>query len=63
LRETGEEDVRDTVIIEGDPPLRFTIPAGVRGDTATCAMLTYAIPIIVAAPPGLRAMADIGPVS
>jgi 4-hydroxy-tetrahydrodipicolinate reductase len=59
----GEREVQDTVIVEGEPPLRFTIPGGVNGDIATCAVLTNAIPVVVDAPPGLRTMADIPPVS
>ena len=59
----GEDDVQDTVIIDGDPSLRFTIPGGVNGDVATCAILTNAIPVVVNAPPGLRTMADVPVVS
>jgi 4-hydroxy-tetrahydrodipicolinate reductase len=55
----GEDDVQDTVIIAGEPDMRFTIPGGVNGDVATCAILTNAIPTVVAAAPGLRTMADI----
>ena len=59
----GEEDVQDTVIIEGEPDIRFTIPGGVNGDVATCAILTNAIPAVIEAAPGLRTMADIPAVS
>ena len=59
----GEEEVQDTVVIEGEPGMRFGIPGGVNGDMATCAMLTNAIPAVVAAAPGLRTMADMAPVS
>jgi len=59
----GELDVQDTVIVDGEPPLRFTIPGGVNGDIATCAVLTNAVPVVVSSPPGLRTMADIPPVS
>jgi len=59
----GEQDVQDTVIVEGEPDMRFTIPGGVNGDVATCAILTNAIPVAVEAAPGLRTMADIPPVS
>ena len=55
----GEPDVRDTVIIEGEPPLQFTTAGGVNGDTATCAILTNAIRTVAAAPPGLWTMADL----
>jgi 4-hydroxy-tetrahydrodipicolinate reductase len=59
----GEQDVQDTVIVEGEPDMRFTIPGGVNGDVATCAILTNAIPVAVEAAAGLRTMADIPPVS
>jgi len=59
----GEEEVQDTIILEGTPPLRFTAPEGVNGDVATCAILTNSIPVVVAAPPGLRTMADLPLVS
>jgi len=59
----GEEEVQDTVILEGTPPLRFTAPEGVNGDIATCAILTNSIPVVLAAPPGLRTMADLPLVS
>ncbi len=59
----GEEDVQDTVIIDGEPPLTFTNPGGVNGDIATCAILTNAVRSVLAAPPGLRTMADIAPPS
>ncbi len=55
----GEREVQDTVIIDGEPPLRFTAPGGVNGDIATCAILTNAIRSVAAAPPGLHTMADL----
>ena len=55
----GENDVQDTVIVDGDPPLRCTLPGGVNGDIATCAILANAIPAVVSAAPGLRTMADL----
>jgi len=57
----GEPDPQDTVIFAGVPDLRFTVPGGINGDIATCSMLTNAIPTVIAAPPGLRTMADIQP--
>lgn len=59
----GEPDPQDTVIFGGVPELRFTVPGGINGDIATCSMLTNAIPTVIAAPPGLRTMADIPPPS
>ncbi len=59
----GEEEPHDTVLIKGTPPLRSTIAGGVNGDVATCAILTNAIPTVLAAAPGLHTMADIPPVA
>jgi 4-hydroxy-tetrahydrodipicolinate reductase len=49
----GAADPRDTVIIDGDPSLTVTVPGGVHGDVATCAIAVNAIPRILEAPPGL----------
>lgn len=57
----GEQEVQDTVIIEGIPSLRVSIPDGVHGDIATCSILTNAIPTVLAASPGLHTMADLPP--
>lgn len=57
----GEPEVQDTIIVDGEPPLRFTLPGGVNGDIATCAILTNAIRTVVEAPPGLWTMADLPP--
>lgn len=59
----GEPEPRDRVHIVGDPEFAATIPGGVNGDVATCAIVVNAIPNVVAAQPGLRTMADIEPVS
>lgn len=53
----------DTVEIQGDPVIRSTIPGGVNGDTATCAIVLNAIPQVLGASPGLHTMADISLVS
>jgi 4-hydroxy-tetrahydrodipicolinate reductase len=55
----GHPDPRDTVIIDGQPPIRSTIEGGVNGDVATCSMVINAIGAALAAPPGLRTMIDI----
>ena len=59
----GEPDPRDTVRIEGEPTFESTIPGGINGDVATCAIIVNAIESIVRAPAGLRTMADMPPVS
>ena len=55
----GHPDPRDTVIIDGTPPIRSTIEGGVDGDVATCSMVINAISAALSAPPGLRTMLDI----
>ncbi len=57
----GEREAQDTIIIEGEPPLRFTAPGGVNGDTATCAVLTNATRTVLKATPGLHTMVDLPP--
>lgn len=59
----GEPDPGDRVIIEGTPGIDLAIKEGVNGDTATCAIIVNAIPVVIQAPPGLRTMADINPIS
>jgi 4-hydroxy-tetrahydrodipicolinate reductase len=59
----GEGENRDTVRIEGEPPLRVEIPGGVNGDAATCNIMVNAIHAVQGAPPGLRHMADIPPIT
>jgi len=59
----GEPDARDRILIQGNPDIDMTISKGVNGDTATCAIMVNAIPVVVRAPAGLRTMADIAPIS
>lgn len=54
----GLEGARDTISVEGRPPVQLTIE-GVHGDIATAAMVVNAIPRVVDAPPGLVTMADL----
>ena len=59
----GEPDPRDRIVIQGNPDIDMTISKGVNGDTATCAIIVNAIPVVIQAQPGLRTMADIAPIS
>ncbi len=59
----GEPKPRDRVLIQGTPSIDMAIEEGVNGDTATCAIIVNAIPVVIQAPAGLRTMADINPIS
>jgi 4-hydroxy-tetrahydrodipicolinate reductase len=59
----GEPEPRDRVLIQGTPSIDMAIEQGVNGDTATCAIIVNAIPVVIQAPAGLRTMADISPIS
>lgn len=51
----------DAVHVEGSPELRCRIDSGVPGDIATASLTVNSIPRVLAAPPGLRTMADLPP--
>lgn len=55
----GEPGSHDTVEIEGDPRIVSTIPGGVNGDVATCAITLNALQSILRARPGLNTMLDL----
>ncbi len=55
----GEPQSFDRVEIFGEPDIESTIPGGVNGDIATCAITINALRSIVGAKPGLRTMTDI----
>jgi len=59
----GEPDPRDRILIQGTPSIDMAIQEGVNGDTATCAIIVNAIPVVIQAPAGLRTMADINLIS
>ncbi len=59
----GETHPRDRIHILGTPEIDLTIAGGINGDVATCSIVTNAIPVIHHAPPGLRTMVDIAPIS
>ncbi len=52
-------DPRDEIIIEGKPPVSVIVRGGIQGDLATAAIVVNAIPVVVAAPPGLVTMAQL----
>lgn len=55
------EDPVDRVRVEGDPSFVAEIPGGLHGDVATCAIVANAIPLVRAAPPGLRTVLELPP--
>lgn len=55
----GAPDSYDAVRIAGKPALSVRIEGGVHGDIATAAIVANSIPNVIAAPPGLRTMADL----
>jgi len=55
----GEPDPHDTVEIQGSPSITSTVPGGVNGDVATCAITLNAVESILRARPGLVTMLDL----
>jgi len=55
----GAEGSEDRIEIDGTPPLVVRAEGGIFGDTATVAALVNAIPLVLAAPPGLRTVLDL----
>jgi 4-hydroxy-tetrahydrodipicolinate reductase len=59
----GETEPQDKIQIDGQPPIVSTIPGGINGDVATCAITINAIKQVIRAAPGLKTMADLPVVS
>lgn len=59
----GETRPRDRIRVFGIPEIDLTVAGGINGDVATCSIVANAIPAVHRAPPGLRTMVDIPPVS
>jgi hypothetical protein len=55
----GCPDPRESIVIEGDPPIDLTIKNGVHGDIATAAVVVNCIPKVIAADSGLATMKDL----
>lgn len=55
----GAQNPHDAITIEGDPPVHLIIKDGIFGDLAAVAMLINVAPIVIAAEPGLKTMADL----
>lgn len=59
----NEPKPRDVVEVFGEPTFVSTIPGGVNGDIATCAIAINAVRQVLRASPGLKTMVDIPGVS
>jgi 4-hydroxy-tetrahydrodipicolinate reductase len=55
----GAPDPRDSVDIDGDPPVQMTIGGGLHGDVATAAIVLNAASSVIRAAPGLASMAEV----
>ena len=55
----GAPDPRDSVAIDGDPPVQMTIAGGLHGDVATAAIVLNAASSAIRAAPGLASMAEV----
>jgi len=55
----GAKEPRDSVVIEGVPPIDMTIRGGLHGDLATAAIVVNSIPKVLKAEPGLLTMKDL----
>jgi 4-hydroxy-tetrahydrodipicolinate reductase len=55
----GAEEPRDTVEVEGEPPIDLTVEGGIFGDTATVGMLVNVAPLLSEVTAGLKTMKDL----
>jgi 4-hydroxy-tetrahydrodipicolinate reductase len=55
----GEKESFDSIEINGTPSIKSTIPWGINGDIATCAIIINATRSIVKVEPGLKTMLDL----
>lgn len=55
----NEPGPRDTIEIKGEPDITSSIPGGVNGDIATCAITINAMRSVLNSTPGLKTMAGI----
>ncbi|HJZ49155.1 MAG TPA: dihydrodipicolinate reductase [Roseiflexaceae bacterium] len=55
----GAPNPRDSVEIDGDPPVRMTMEGGLHGDVATAAIVVNATSSVMRSAPGLASMAEV----
>ena len=56
----GHKAPKDSIQIEGEPPVYSEVKGGFNGDIATCAMIANCVPVVLRSEPGLKTMIDIG---
>ena len=56
----GHPAPKDSVRIEGEPPIYSEVKGGFNGDIATCAIVANSVPVVRRAEPGLKTMIDVG---
>ena len=61
--EVGLPDPADRIVVSGAPSFEVVVPGGFHGDQATGAIVANSMPRVLDAPPGLRTMIDIMPLS
>jgi 4-hydroxy-tetrahydrodipicolinate reductase len=59
----GAQNPHDSILIDGVPPVDVTVRGGFQGDSATAGVVVNSVPRILTAPPGLRTMVDLPPIS
>jgi hypothetical protein len=55
----GCPEPRESIVVEGRPPIELTIKGGIHGDIATSAVVVNCIPRVINAQPGLSTMKDL----
>jgi 4-hydroxy-tetrahydrodipicolinate reductase len=56
----GARDAHDTIEIDGQPPIKVTIPGGIHGDTATASIIANCVPAMARSrQTGLLSMRDL----
>jgi 4-hydroxy-tetrahydrodipicolinate reductase len=55
----GCPDPRESIVIDGHPPIELTVKGGIHGDVATSAVVVNCIPRVMNARPGLVTMKDL----
>ncbi|HDH99539.1 MAG: dihydrodipicolinate reductase [Candidatus Latescibacterota bacterium] len=54
----GHPEPKDSIVVYGEPVVRWEVVGGVDGDVGTCSVVLNAARVLPSAPPGLRTMLD-----